>query len=962
MASFATQYTLAIVIQEITRGNAISNARSNLTDMGAAGERAGNRTFTAMERLKQGVLGVARTVSRVMQPALALAALGATRFAKEAALEFAEYDQQLREVFSLAPDLAATQQAQIREQIMSTGVEYGRLTDETIPALYQAISLGIDPNNAPAAVEIAAQAATAAVADLESTMITGLTIMNAHNLAVEDLGHIYDVLQTMIRFGFIRMDEMNRVMGPLSKTASDSGTSLEDMAAAMITLTRQGQNAGDAAELLNFLLLQLATDGTAAFKAFEEASGQSYRNFIRDGGTLIDALQIMNQHAIDTGQSLTTMIAGDSKFYRDQQAARAVMGLTGDKMDDLVEQANNVANAAGAMGTAFKEVSEGVQFDIDRNRAALEEFKLSLGEFAAGGIAIGDEEISTGTVARGGTSFFKAASGNFGKQIEDLVETRLTAQRTFEDMLNDLIDFQDNYTQAYLFKGARGSIRQGIEQTTIALIEQSGSLEAVNDALVRLNIGAEWPNGQVFIRELNTTTEALWAEHEAAIAAAQAGEDRTMALKDAADADRIILNQLEKKIDLGPQALADLTSQAKARTLLNAQLREEERIREELEARQAAEAERFRVMSEQAGGFFGTISGITEDLFRNYEDLNRTEEEWFERYLEHADQITTISGELAENATIAEMFGLTEDEASDVAEEIGESLLEIKAAYDELALSIVEAELMEKFGGATAEAQVQIIRLKEAMGTISSEQATFLEEQIRQADQLDTVLQTMLSTYLEEGGLSAIESENIANAIALIEEKANLTDEAIIRVATGVSTKSAEMRTAIEENPTAAMTRLETKMQEMEDEEWKPEVEVDKDEADRALNDFESQITSITEKDWVATIRVRTVGLSAAQSQVGGIGGVGHHAGGDFTVPNRPEYRGDGYLARLDAGERVSVRTPSQARRDKMMDQARGGYVDNSQTTIINENSQAAAVALAWQDRERERRVNTWME
>jgi hypothetical protein len=257
MAGFATQYTLAIVIQEISRGRAISDAKQRLQGLGTTADKAGNQTLTAMEKLKRGIRGVASTIGRVLTPALALGGLAAANFAKDAALEYAKYEQTLREVYTLAPDLNEAAQEQIRGQIMTTGVEYGRLTEETIPALYQAISLGIPPDNAPAAVELAAKAATAGVAGLESTMVTGLTIMNAHKLGVEDLAHIYDVLQTMIRFGFIRMDEMNRVMGPLNKTAADSGTSLESVAAAMITLTRQGLDAAGAAELLNFLLLQL---------------------------------------------------------------------------------------------------------------------------------------------------------------------------------------------------------------------------------------------------------------------------------------------------------------------------------------------------------------------------------------------------------------------------------------------------------------------------------------------------------------------------------------------------------------------------------------------------------------------------------------------------------------------------------------------------------------------------------
>ncbi|MHC4488917.1 MAG: hypothetical protein ACYSW7_07035, partial [Planctomycetota bacterium] len=191
-------------------------------------------------------------------------------------------------------------------------------------------------------------------------------------------------------------------------------------------------------------------------------------------------------------------------------------------------------------------------------------------------------------------------------------------------------------------------------------------------------------------------------------------------------------------------------------------------------------------------------------------------------------------------------------------------------------------------------------------------------------------------------------------------------DEAVILLAESTATSAGAMSTALEQGPEAATDRLAEKLGAIEDEDWEPEVTVEEQQAAEKLKQLEQQLVLITTKDWVIPVRFKQVGSVPTPPQGVGGGvrtGIGHHAGGSFTIPNRPEFQNDGYPALLSAREQVDVRTPAQVRRDKLAERARSGnYVDNSRTVIVNENSQAAAVALAWQDRAREKRLNDWME
>lgn len=510
--SIVNRYNLAIVIQESRRGNAIkglkgdvAGARREINGYNGAAKNAGAQTGRLESRASR--LGAA--IKRALIPAFLIATAAITKWSVDSVREFAQFEKKLQEVFTLMPDASREFKESLGGDVRFLNQEYGKLSDETLPALYQALSAGVSQENAIEAVATATEAAIAGVADLDDTMKTGMAIVNAYAGEVYDLEEAYDILFQLIRFGVVTMNELNSSLSNVISIAAESQTPFEDIAAALIVMTRQGDSASEATELLGLLLQQLGTDGTAAFKVFKEANGIGFRDFIAEGNGLVDALIIMQNHANETGQSLSAMISGDSPFYRDTQAARASLELTGDHLDELVEQLKNVKNNAGAMSEAFGIASDNTQFKLDQASSSLAELKLLTGEtILERNVIFG---LGTGTdLIEGATAVLRMMTGFYDTTIEKQLEAHEITKKTMPEtilLLNALVEAYTLPDRGGL-AGAlgRGPLAAGLEQTAEHLAnlssdyEQFISLMQTVEAtdLVRYDVGDDGEAEKIF--------------------------------------------------------------------------------------------------------------------------------------------------------------------------------------------------------------------------------------------------------------------------------------------------------------------------------------------------------------------------------------------------------------------------------------------------------------------------------
>lgn len=469
MSSFVNHYNLAIIVQEMRRGAAVKAIKRDIAatrrEVRAFNQTAGQANQTMAQQEEQ-VNKTAQAIRRALTTAFILAGAAIAKFGADSIQEFAEFDKKLKEVYTLIPDASESFKNQMSDDIRKVNLEYGKLSTETLPALYQALSAGIPKENAVDAVATATEAAIAGAAELEGTMKTGMAVVNAYGGEIYDLEEAYDILFTLIRFGVITMDDLNSSLSRVTSVAAESRTPMEDIATALAVMTRQGDSAAEATELLSLFLMQLGTDGTAAFRVFVEAAGVGYREYIKNGGTLIEALILLDDHSKNTGKSLSAMIAGDSKFFRDQQAARAALELTGIHMQEVIDMSENFKDVSGNMGEAFVTASDNVSFRIDKVKSSLHELKLQFGEFILFTkpnlpfIDSGIDASGEATIENAST-IMNVLTGAYEEQIRVMAEHKLQSASTIEEHIENLENLRAQYLKSF-WVGGQDAVEEGM--------------------------------------------------------------------------------------------------------------------------------------------------------------------------------------------------------------------------------------------------------------------------------------------------------------------------------------------------------------------------------------------------------------------------------------------------------------------------------------------------------------------
>jgi TP901 family phage tail tape measure protein len=657
-----------------------------------------------------------KKIKQFLVTALVLAGAAATKFLKDSIGEFAQFDQKLKETFTLIPDASAEFRDQMSDDIRQVGMQFGMLTDETLPALYQALSAGVPKEGAVEAVALASQAAIAGVAELEGTMKTGLAIVNAYGGEIYTLEQAYDILQTTIQFGVITMDELNSSLSRVTSVAAETRTPFEDIAAALIVMTRQGDSAAEATELLSFLLIQLGTDGTAAAESFAEATGQSYREWIATGHGLVEGLEILDQHAKDTGQSLSSMIGGETKFFRDMQAGRAIVEVTGLQMENMREQLENVKNGAGAMGEAFAIASDNAQFKMDVVAASIEDLKIATGE-AAFNMRILGRDVEH--VLMGIQGIAGILSGSFGRQALQMWREQADAVHDLESAelaLGSAIESTHGWwKETVLGREASNEInREAIELLAI----HSSSLEEFEEVLQRSGQQlSRQPNP--FSREPNPLMISRWQELTSEFylnARAQNAITESTA-KQSVELQRYnMLIEAKEKADRRAYEASDEYAEIQRRAtmetlLLSDALKETDVNWEELNLSQAQGLfvmEKIVVetdeMSRAVSDYMNTISNESGNLVSAFNDFREASGEWQEITINNNSAISTIMGQLGDDLT-----NETREAYEGMLDEAEEGSQEWINAYDALQndLSVTQrhglvrrlADLQESHGG-----------------------------------------------------------------------------------------------------------------------------------------------------------------------------------------------------------------------------------------------------------------------
>lgn len=296
--------------------------------------------------------------------------------------QFGSFQQGMNEVFTLLPDITKTQMDKMSGDVESFARETGKLPDEVIPALYQAISAGVPPDNVFEFLRTANKNAVGGVTDLE-TSVDGLSsVVNAYGSDVLSASQASDIMFTGVRLGKTTIDELSKNLFNVVPTASALGVSFGDVTAAMAAMTAQGVPTNVASTQLRQLFVELSKSSSKTSQTFEKLSGKTFKEFIAGGGNVQQALQIMEKGATKAG-------VGVNDLFQSVEAGSAALTLTGKGTQTFTNDLEAMSGSAGSTDKAFATMDTGITQTAKKWAATAVTFGIDTGKaFAPFGPAL----------------------------------------------------------------------------------------------------------------------------------------------------------------------------------------------------------------------------------------------------------------------------------------------------------------------------------------------------------------------------------------------------------------------------------------------------------------------------------------------------------------------------------------------------------------------------------------------
>jgi TP901 family phage tail tape measure protein len=284
---------------------------------------------------------------------------------------FASLETGLNEVFTLLPEASGEARAQMTEDVKAFAKDFGVLPDEVVPALYQALSAGVPPDNVFDFLGTAQKAALGGVTDLETAVDGVSSVVNAYGSDIINATEASDLMFTAVRLGKTNFEELSSSLFNVTPTASALGVQFEDVTAALAAMTAQGVPTSVATTQLRQLMVELSKDGSKAADAFIDIAGKPFQQFIAEGGNVAGALEIMQEAAGENEVALQDM-------FGSVEAGSAALSLTGsDAFTDALEE---MGASAGATDKAFETMDQGLSRTWDKIKATFEVAFVDIGQ------------------------------------------------------------------------------------------------------------------------------------------------------------------------------------------------------------------------------------------------------------------------------------------------------------------------------------------------------------------------------------------------------------------------------------------------------------------------------------------------------------------------------------------------------------------------------------------------------
>jgi len=421
-----------------------------------------------------------------------------------------DFDAAFRQISTLF-DASDAEIAGFRDAILRYASTSTASLEDITNSISAAVGSGVAYGKSLELIGTAERLAVATRADLKGTTEVLVSTLNAYGMATDKAGAVSDLFFKIIADGKIEMGDLSQYLANITPIAATAGVSLQEIGAAVATLTAAGIQPSTAIDALRSAISNIIKPSEQATKLAAELGIQFDANALKSKGFA----GVLTDVQTATGGSADKM----AKLFGDVQGLSAVMTLTGAQASTFKESLVSMGNAAGSVDIAFGKMAGSIE---QAGAKAANAFKVLLVEIGSplmdefGGIANAIASIfnALGASVKGGAlkdlvAYIEGIFGDIEATMARVAKNLPAALESadlsgFRNGIQAVIDAVrllfgglDLTSAAGLAKAIEGvgAAFLGLSKYTAGVIE---SMKPVFDLLVRVGQGAAEANPEIF--------------------------------------------------------------------------------------------------------------------------------------------------------------------------------------------------------------------------------------------------------------------------------------------------------------------------------------------------------------------------------------------------------------------------------------------------------------------------------
>lgn len=384
---------------------AAARKTGRLGAVGVAARRAATATSAAATRVGGTAAGLAGGIASRVGSLARGGVLGGAIGVGAAVSQAIQFDRALHNVNSIAQLSEGRLQA-LGKAVRGLAGQTAQAPKTLAAGLYDLVSSGFKAKQSLEILRSSAKAATAGLTDTQTSTAAVAAVLNAYHRPAKAAADVSDVLFQTVNRGVITFEQLAQNIGDVLPFASTLGVNLNQVGAAVSTMTKEGISAPETMTRIKAVMSALIKPSNDLQKAYKTLGVSSGEQLIKQKG-FQGALEAL----VGTTNGGKDAIA---KLFRNIRALGGVFALTGGNAKTARGDVAAFKDVAGATDKALSQQAKSVSYQWNQLKAQASGLAIGLGQKlfpAIHSVLGGLNELARG---RGGAA---AALSGVGKAV-----------------------------------------------------------------------------------------------------------------------------------------------------------------------------------------------------------------------------------------------------------------------------------------------------------------------------------------------------------------------------------------------------------------------------------------------------------------------------------------------------------------------------------------------------------------